>query len=144
MPINMIKLVVGIESLQDFYELQQRETVDYHGQQAVPCWTRYKAKQADDIIRSEGSLYRVIKNRIQCRSRILGFEMVDTDNGKKCMIMQSNEIIQTISTPRRPFQGWRYLKTADVPQDRGIYHGQNIDEEPPEEMQDDLREMGLL
>ncbi len=144
MAVNMIKLVVGIENLKDYYELQQRETIDYHGQPAVPCWTRYKPKQAEDIIKSEGSLYRVIKNRIQCRSKILGFEVVDTDDGKKCMIMQSNEIIQTISTPRRPFQGWRYLKAADIPKDRGVYTGQPENEEPPEDMADDLQAMGLL
>ncbi|MBL4588934.1 MAG: DUF1489 family protein [Alphaproteobacteria bacterium] len=144
MPVHMIKLVVGIETLQDFYELQKREAVEYYGQKAVPCWTRYKPRQADDIIRSEGSIYRVIKNRIQCRAKILGFEMVETDNGTKCMIMQSTEMVQTVSTPRRPFQGWRYLKLADVPEDRSIYLGQDVCDTPPEDMKNELEEMGLL
>ncbi|MGB1077624.1 MAG: DUF1489 family protein [Bdellovibrionales bacterium] len=144
MTINMIKLVVGIETLQEFYELQQRETIDYHGTPAVPCWTRFAPKQAEEIIRKQGSLYRVIKGRIQCRAQILGFEKVETDQGTKCMIMQSAEMIQTVSQPHRPFQGWRYLKQADTPKDRGPYFGQENDNEPPEDMREELEKMGLL
>jgi hypothetical protein len=142
--MNLMKLVVGIETLQDFYDLQRRETIDYHGQPAVPCWTRYAPKQADEILKKEGSLYRIIKGRIQCRAQILGFEKVDTDQGPKCMIMQSAHMIQTVSTQHRPFQGWRYLKLADTPNDRGPYIGQDTDEEPPKDMQEDLQSMGLL
>ena len=144
MPIHMIKLVVGVDTLEDFYALQQRETIDYHGQPAVPCWTRFAPKQADEIIRKEGSLYRIIKGRIQCRAKILGFEKVETDQGPKCMIMQSAEMIQTVATPHRPFQGWRYLKEADIPKDRGTYFGQENNNDPPEDMRNELQEMGLL
>ena len=145
MPTNLIKLVVGVESLKDFYDLQQRQTVDYHGEKAVPCWTRYAQKQADEILKAEGSIYRVIKGRIECRAKILGFEMVDIEGvGKKCMIMQSTEMIQTIATPHRPFQGWRYLKDADIPKDRGLYTGHDLDDEPPADMADELKELGLL
>ena len=112
MPIHMIKLVVGIDKLQEFYERQKHEAIDYHGTLAAPCWTRFAPKQAEEILRKEGALYRVIKGRIQCRSKILGFEKVETDQGTKCMIMQSLEMIQTVSTPHRPFQGWRYLKAV--------------------------------
>ena len=143
MSVHIIKLVVGIDSLADFAERQRYEWVDYHGQLAVPCWTRFMPKRADEILREGGSIYRVIKNRIQCRHRILGFEMVDTDaKGRMCMIMQDAEMIQTVSTPRRPFQGWRYLKPSDVPQDVGIYSGDS--NEPPEDIAEGLREAGLL
>ena len=104
MTIHLIKLVVGIETLEDFATLQKRETIDYHGQSAVPCWTRYQPKRAEELLRTSGSLYRVIKNRIQCRQRIIGFEMVeDGERGKRCMIMQDPRIIKTLSKPRRPF-----------------------------------------
>ena len=93
-------------------------------------------------MQSEGSVYRVIKKRILCRQRILGFEMVDTDDGKKCMILQDPRIIKTLSKPRRPFQGWRYLEPAKVPADRGVYSGG--DEDIPAEIETGLREAGLL
>lgn len=142
--MNIIKLVVGVDSLQEFYEFQQTHTVDYHGIPAFPCWTRYAPKQAEEILKKQGSIYRVIKGRIQCRFEILGFEKVETDMGPKCMIMQSTNMIQTIATPHRPFQGWRYLKESDTPKDRGLYEGKDLEEEPPKDMADDLKNMGLL
>ena len=144
MPTNIIKLVVGIETLKDFYDFQQHEIFDYHGQPAFPCWTRNLPKQADEILKVEGAIYRVIKGRIQCRFKILGFEKVETNMGTKCMIVQSADMIQTIAQPHRPFQGWRYLKDADIPKDRGLYQGHDLDEEPPEDMAEDLKELGLL
>ena len=89
-------------------------------------------------------IYRVIKNRIQCRHRILGFEMVETKHkGTRCMIVQDVQMIQTIHMPKRAFQGWRYLKPGDTPPDRGIYDprgGNNI----PIEMEEELKAAGLL
>lgn len=143
MSIHIIKLVVGVEDLAEFAALQKREVRDYNGQPAVPCWTRFAPKRAEEILREGGSIYRVIKNRIQCRHKVLGFEMVETkEKGNMCMIMQSAEMIRTVSTPRRPFQGWRYLKSSDAPRDIGLYTGD--EEVPPEEMAEDLRAAGLL
>ncbi len=138
-----MKLVVGVADLREYYERQKHEIFDYHGTLAVPCWTRYKPKAADEILHEGGSIYRVIKNRIVCRHRIAGFEMVETSSkGKMCMIVQDAEIIETVRTPKRPFQGWRYLKPQDVPKDKGVYAGDH-DDIPPE-MEDDLRQAGLL
>lgn len=141
---HMIKLVVGCDDLADFARRQQAEIVDYEGQPAVPCWTRFKPKRADEILRSGGSIYRVINNRIQCRLRILGFEMVEVEgHGTMCMIMQDPEMIETVSVPQRPFQGWRYFDPAKAPKDKGIYNPANDAEIPPE-MAEKLRESGLL
>ncbi len=141
--IHIIKLVVGVDTLNDFYELQKRYTIDYHGTPAVPCWTRYQPKRADEILRDGGSIYRVIKNRIRCRHRILGFEMVETEQkGKMCMIMQDAEMIETVSMPKRPFQGWRYLKPSDAPTDKGIFTGG--EDSPPPELEEELRNAGIL
>lgn len=141
----MIKLIVGSADLDMYACWQEQEVMDYHGQPAVPCWTRFMPKRADEILKSEGSLYRVMKSRIVCRSRILGFEMVDTkSHGKRCMIMQSPEIILTVNAPHRPFQGWRYFEGAKAPADKGLYVAGESAEDPPEEMADELREAGLL
>lgn len=145
MAIHMIKLIVGCESLEDYARWQSQEVVDYHGQSAVPCWTRFKAKRADEIVRSGGSLYRVLKSRIVCRQRILGFEMVETkSHGTRCMILLDPEIVMTVNVPHRPFQGWRYFDEAKAPADRGIYVlGQDMDAPPPE-MEESLRAAGLV
>ncbi len=141
----MIKLIVGCEDLEQYALWQAQEVMDYHGQFAVPCWTRFSPKRADEIVRSGGALYRVMKSRIVCRSRILGFEMVETkSHGKRCMIMQDPEIITTVAQAHRPFQGWRYFEGGKAPADKGVYILGQAEEEPPEEMADGLREAGLL
>lgn len=144
MTIHMIKLVVGVDDLDGFLAIQQSQQFDYHGQLGCPVYTRYKAKRAEEILQG-GSLYRVIKNRIQCRQRILGFEEVETEEkGKMCMIVVDKDIIQTISKPKRPFQGWRYLESSAAPKDRGLYLGGGIRDEIPEDMENELREAGLI
>ncbi len=144
MALNMIKLVVGVDDLDQFLEIQQDNVFDYHGVPANAVWTRYKAKRADEILNG-GSIYRVIKNKIQCRQKIIGFDMVETaEKGTQCMIIVEPDIIQTYSTPKRPFQGWRYFEGAAVPKDRGIYLGNNQREEIEPELENQLRESGLL
>ena len=141
----MIKLIVGTDSIEEYALWQDRQQMDYHGQIAVPCMTRFMPKRADEILQTGGSLYRVMKSRIVCRSKILGFEMVETkSHGTRCMILQSPEIVTTVAKHHRPFQGWRYFEEAKAPEDRGVYVLGQEDEEPPEEMADDLREAGLL
>ncbi len=145
MSIHLIKLVAGVPDLHSFYEWQQNEVFDYHGTAAVPCWTRYKPKRADEILREGSSIYRVIKNRIQCRHKIIGFEMVETkDKGTRCMIVQDAQMIKTVHMPRRPFQGWRYLKPCDIPPDCHIYDGLATQNEIPPDMEAELKEAGLL
>ena len=143
--IHIIKLVVGVETLAEFYELQKHHTIDYHGTPATPCWTRYRPKRGDEILREGGSIYRVIKNRICCRHKILGFEMVETEQkGKMCMIMQDAEMIETVSMPKRPFQGWRYLKPSDAPVDKGLYTGNDNAPTITPELEEELRNAGIL
>lgn len=145
MAIHMIKLIVGCETLDQYALWQAQEVMDYHGQPAVPCWTRFSPKRADEILHTGGSLYRVMKSRIVCRSRILGFEMVETkSHGTRCMIMQDPEIITTVNAPHRPFQGWRYLEPAKAPADKGVFVLGENDDDPPPEMEEDLRAAGLL
>ncbi|MBX2833579.1 MAG: DUF1489 domain-containing protein [Micavibrio sp.] len=144
MSIHLIKLVAQVQSLEDYAEIQKNQVFDYHGQPATPCWTRFRPKRADEILREGGSIYRVIKNKIQCRMKILGFEMVEQIDGKSmCMIVQDARMIKTISKPRRPFQGWRYLEPAKAPEDRGIYSAADAGDIPPD-LEDGLKEAGLL
>jgi len=144
MALHLIKLVVGVEDLDHFLEIQRNSIVDYDGQPANTVWTRFKPKRAAEVL-DGGSIYRVIKNKIQCRQRVLGFEKVETkEKGTQCLIMVEPHIIQTISTPKRPFQGWRYFELAAVPRDRGLYLGDGQRDEVPRDMEDDLRDAGLL
>ena len=144
MTVHMIKLVVGVDDLDQFLEIQRDCVVDFNGQPANAVRTRFKPKRAEEVL-DGGSLYRVIKNRIQCRQKIIGFDSYESkDKGTQTLIMVEPDIIQTISTPKRPFQGWRYFEPASVPRDRGLYLGGGQRDEIPEDLERDLKSLGLL
>lgn len=139
----MIKLVVGVDTLDEYAQIVEAQTVDYHGQPANVVWTRHKPKRAAELVQ-DGSIYRVIKSRIVCRTKILGFERVeDTPKGAMTLIMTEPTIIQTVAQPHRPFQGWRYFEPAKAPRDLGVYEGAT-DDAPPEDLAEDLAAAGLL
>lgn len=145
MALNVIKLIVGCDTLDEYAAWQAQEVMDYHGQPAVPCWTRFMPKRGEEILKTGGSLYRVMKSRVQCRQKILGFEMVETkSHGTRCMILQDPEIVLTVNAPHRPFQGWRYFQAEKAPADRGVFVMGGDNEAPPEELGEDLRAAGLL
>ena len=148
MALNIIKLIVGSADIDEYARWQFRQEVDYEDAscgRAVPCLTRFMPKRADEILKSGGSLYRVLKSRIVCRQKICGFEMVKTEHkGTMCAIMLEPEIITTVNAPQRPFQGWRYFEGAKAPEDRGTFVLGQDDDAPPEELAQGLREAGLL
>ena len=57
----------------------------------------------------------------------------------RCEITLDPEVIRTVPTPRRAFQGWRYLPLADAPADLGAA---GFAEGAPEDLVRRLRELG--
>lgn len=144
---HIVKLAVGVTDIHHLCDIQRRHEIDYKGQRAVPCWTRYQPKEADAILEHGRSIYRVVQNFIICRHKILGFEKVETEEkGMMCMIMQDAQMIETVPLPKRAFQGWRYLKPEDAPEDRGIYigGGSTVQDQDSKELECQLRQAGLL
>ena len=120
MPLHLIKLCVGVdtvEELESFRDLRVAER-KARGEPAVSRHvTRMSPKRAEEVL-DGGSLYWVIKRVIQCRQRIIGLdEVIDAEGTKRCAIVMDPEIIRTNPSPKRPFQGWRYLKDSDAPAD---------------------------
>lgn len=143
MALHMIKLVVGLEDLASYADWQSRELYDFEGGKANAVHTRNWPRRQGELLEG-GSIYRVMKGRILCRQRILGFEEgQNSEYGRHCMIMLDPAIIQTVSMVHRPFQGWRYLQEKDAPADRGLYDPATSDPIPPE-MEEDLRAAGLI
>lgn len=139
MTVNIIKLCVGIDSIDHLLEVRERNRAN-HGLDYNFHITRFKPKRAEEIL-DGGSIYWVIKGFIQARQRIIGFEEVKSDNGTKCMIKMDKKIYPTESQPRRAFQGWRYLEVASSPADLP----ENSPEiEMPTELRNDLKELGLI
>ena len=142
MALHMMKLVVGPDSLEDFAACQRQYYTTFKGHKANIVRTRHTPRQAQEIVETGGSIYRIIKGYMCCRQRIVGFDQEDTEDGKKCLILTDPEIIRTYPTMRRPFQGWRYLKENSAPPDIGPYiEGQDAS---TIEMEIELKALGLL
>ncbi|MCI5077006.1 DUF1489 family protein [Oricola sp.] len=145
MALNLIKLCVGADSVEDlrawidFRLAEKREA----GERAEH-WhtTRMIPKRADEIV-GEGSLYWVIKGRVQCRQRIVDIRpFVDGEGVSRCRIVLDPDVVLTRSQPKRPFQGWRYLKPEDAPAD--MRDGDEGLEALPVDMRNELADLGLI
>ncbi|SOH93052.1 hypothetical protein SAMN06273572_101906 [Monaibacterium marinum] len=119
-PLNLIKLCVGAEKVEDLLNWQAhvRETRTARGEPAehrhvTRMWPKREAELLDG-----GSLYWVFKGQVLARQQIVRLdEVIGEDGIRRCGIVLADEVIKTEAVPRRPFQGWRYLKSTDAPQD---------------------------
>lgn len=100
--------------------------------------TRQTPKRAAELI-DGGSLYRVYRGQILSRQRILAVETVDRGPSRHCEVTLAEEVIRTLPTPRRAFQGWRYLPASDAPPDLSFG---GMEEAMPGDLAQRLRELG--
>jgi hypothetical protein len=131
MPLHMIKLCVGCETVE--------ELVAWHAQASRP-WTlhtRQTPKRAAEML-DGGSLYRVFKGVILCRQKMLEIKTVGEGPDARCEVTLEPRIVRVAPTPRRAFQGWRYLEPKDAPEDLTADLAQDI----PPELARQLRELG--
>jgi hypothetical protein len=139
MPLHLVKLCVGVSEIA---ELKRWVSDCRKGLDTLDHTTRMFPRRQAEILPG-GSLYWVIRGLILCRQPISALEAVTGDDGiERCRIVFRPAIIPVRPTPRRAFQGWRYLEGSDVPPDlssaardlRGM----------PENMRRELSELGLL
>ncbi|MGF1463965.1 MAG: DUF1489 family protein [Maricaulaceae bacterium] len=120
MSLHLIKLCVGAETLDDLVDWQNRLMGEKRalGDFPVPDHVTRMAPQRRDAVLDGGSMYWVIKRVIQVRQRILDLETFkDSDGVQRCRIVLDPTLHPTQPRPKRPFQGWRYLKPEDAPRD---------------------------
>jgi hypothetical protein len=113
MTLHMIKLCVGCDTIEELVAWQQ----EHRAQE--PEWrlrTRQTPKRASELA-DGGSLYRVFKGLVLCRQEIQRVETVGEGQSAHCEIVLKREIVRVAPTPRRAFQGWRYLTAEDAPSD---------------------------
>lgn len=117
--IHLIKLCVGVSSIEELEDWRaERKALGLGRPDGLNSHrTRQTPKRADEIA-GQGSLYWVIGGEIRGRQKIVGFESVVREDGvPSCLILMAPGVIPTVPQPRRPFQGWRYLKPEDAPDD---------------------------
>ncbi len=146
MSVHIVKLCVGVDDVEDLarwqaqrLEASKRETgrpVLFHATRMVP---KRKPQLLDG-----GSIYWVIRRLIQVRQRIIGFEDGQKADGTNCcLILLDPELVPVRPTPRRAFQGWRYLEPADAPPDMVARSGDDL-KDMPAAMRRELAELCLL
>ena len=111
MPLHLIKLVVGCDTVDDL--------IAWRTPQSGEPWilkTRQTPKRAAELL-DGGSVYRVFKGLVLCRQRILDINTVGEGPAARCHLTLDETVVLTHPLPRRPFQGWRYFEGKDAPAD---------------------------
>jgi hypothetical protein len=139
--MHLIKLCVGASTVEDLLGWQRDPRAK--GPDGLPRHvTRMWPKRAGEVL-AGGSLYWVFKGLVLCRQRVLRLDEVDRGDGiARCGIVLAPEVTRVAATPRRPFQGWRYLKPEDAPRD--LPEGRDTEEALPPGLQSALAEIGVI
>ncbi len=147
MSINLIKLCVGINSVEHLAEFRLKQSAEQKaaGKAAESRHVTRMTPRLKHRILDGGSLYWVIRGFIQVRQRILRLdEVFDGDGIRRCGIVMDPELIRTEWQARRPFQGWRYFDPKDAPRDLppGVDYADMA--EMPAAMRLELARLGLI
>jgi hypothetical protein len=141
--LHLIKLCVGVETLEELAQWQQGRIAELKKKKKpleLMHVTRQTPKRAEEIL-DGGSLYWVIKGQVAARQRILALRETTKNGVPSCGIVYEPKLIATARRAHRPFQGWRYLPAADAPADaRELKGGKGL----PEALKAELSELGLL
>ena len=144
MPLNLIKLCVGCDSVADLEDWikQKLKEKKKRGQKPEHIHTtRMLPKRAEELI--GGSLYWVIRGQVTCREKILDIRATTGKDGiRRCQVVLDGKVVLVEPRPRGAFQGWRYLEAKDAPRD--LSRAAPGAAKMPEAMRRELRELGLL
>ncbi|OHV81489.1 DUF1489 family protein [Rhizobium sp. LCM 4573] len=145
MALHLIKLCVGADTLQDLRDWVAEKSMRAMAAGLEPHsihTTRMVPKRMEELL-TGGSLYWVIKGQVLARQNLLDIRTFTGGDGiQRCELILGPEVIETAPQPRRPFQGWRYLKDEEAPRDLGKL-GEGV-AALPEELRRELAELGLL
>jgi len=144
MSLHMVKLCVGadsVEDLQSWVAQRLRDAASYGMKPEQIHQTRALPRRAEETL-AGGSLYWVIRGRVQVRQPILELRpVVDAEGIKRCHIVLEPRFVLTDWQPRRAFQGWRYLEGSEAPEDLGASGEAGA---LPPELRRELADLGLI
>ena len=145
--LHLIKLSVGTDLIEDLAAWQaerlRQEKASGIGKPQLFHRTGQRPKRETELL-DGGSIYWVIKGVIQVRQRLAGLAEGTRPDGRPCcLILLEQPLVRVRPTPRRAFQGWRYLDADDAPSDIDARQLDNMAAMPPQ-MRKDLAELGLI
>jgi hypothetical protein len=138
MPLHLIKLSVGISSLDELRRWQASRALD-----APPLRhrTRNFPRRADEIV-GAGSIYWVINRLVTARQRVLDIAQGVRDDGTRCADLMLDPVLVPVHARFiKPFQGWRYLDADDAPGDDAT---DNATTTLPEALRRELASLALI
>jgi hypothetical protein len=145
MPLHLIKLCVGCDSVRDLEDwiAQKLKAKRKTGEKPEHIHrTRMVPKRAAELTNG-GSLYWVIRGEVMCRQRLRDVRPFrDKDGIGRCGLVLDPKVILVEPRPYRAFQGWRYLAANDAPRDldKAVKGAAAM----PETLRRELRELGLI
>lgn len=138
--VHLLKLSVGTEDIADLADWQntrRAQTDDGLPRHVTRMWPK-----RDSEILNGGSIYWVIKGVILCRQPILRLdEYIGDDDIRRCAVVCKPGLIRVEATPKRAFQGWRYLPVEDAPRD--LPQGRQDEDVLPPELSKALAAIGV-
>ncbi|MBS0471677.1 MAG: DUF1489 domain-containing protein [Proteobacteria bacterium] len=144
MTLHIIKLCVGVDSVEDLAQWQAGRIRDQKKRKVkkpeLMHVTRMMPKRKDEVL-DGGSLYWVIKGQIAVRQKLLDIRDVTKGGRPACGLVYEPKLVPVQRRAHRAFQGWRYLDPKDAPPDA---RGTKGLEALPEKLQRELVELGLL
>src|SRR5579863_2964644 len=146
MPLHLIKLSVGAESVKDLkgWIADRFKVAKSKGQPAHHIHiTRMTPKRVEELL-AGGSIYWVIRGEIAAREKLIAIEPFrDRDGIGRCRLVMQPKVIAVSPRPMRAFQGWRYFTEDAAPADLGKASADSV-AAMPEPMRRELRDLGLL
>lgn len=144
MPLHLLKLCVGVETIADLEAHIARRLTARQASKASSehvHTTRMVPKRSNEIL-DGGSLYWVIRGQVAARQAVLAIRpFIDADGIGRCHLVLEPIVTPVMLTPCRPFQGWRYLTDAVKPADlAGVPAAMDM----PEHLRFALRELCLI
>lgn len=144
MPLHLLKLAVGAESIADLetHIAQRLAARRAAGDPAEHVHTTRMVPKRFAEITGGGSLYWVIHGQVAARQAVLDIRpFTDAGGIGRCHLVLQPHVVAVMPRPCRPFQGWRYLTDDLKPADLGEATGAL---EMPEHLRFALRDLCLL
>ena len=140
--LHLTKLAVGVRDIGHLRELQAARI---QTDPPLRHRTRNFPRRREEVI-DGGSIYWVINGSMLARQRVVDIIDDHWNDGTACAaIVLDAMLVPLVGRPTKPFQGWRYLRADDAPEDM-----QSLDDltmgidNLPAHMQRALRELCLL
>jgi hypothetical protein len=139
--LHLTKLAVGVRDISHLRELQAERAVR---NPPLRHRTRNFPRRAAEVT-DGGSMYWVIAGSLLARQRIVDVIEDHWDDGSPCAgLVLDPELVPLAGRPTKPFQGWRYLASADAPPDLAEVPPADGEAALPAAMRHELRALCLL